>query len=80
LTNIPEIGTIINLDRTIYVCFVLEENGIFFFIGSRWWKWGLVINDAVTCQNSYELLESSGAMRPYSLQSSTSFLLGASPA
>jgi len=63
LTNVPEIGTIINFDGAIYVWFILEENGIFFFIGSGWWKWGLFINDTVTSQNSspnkkHEFMES----------------------
>ena len=48
LTNILEIGTIINLDRVIDVSFVLEENKFFFFSGYQWRKWGLIVDDT-TC-------------------------------
>jgi len=51
LTDIPQICSIVDFDGPIYVWLVLEEDGIFFIAGSRWWNGRMVIHNAVTCQN-----------------------------
>jgi hypothetical protein len=51
LTDIPQMCSVVDFDRSIYVWLVLEEDGVLFIAGSRGWKGRMIIHNAVTCQN-----------------------------
>ena len=49
----PEVGAIVDLDRSIYVWLVLKKLKFFLVIGSWRWQRAFIVDNTVRCQNTY---------------------------